>query len=135
MDVNAVKNPATYKEQLKKIIDRGCAVADEAEAISILERINYYRLTAYFLPFKNEDDTYKPGTKFSTIYQIHEFDRELSHLLLSVIVSIELKLRTQIAYYHAHKYGALGYTEGKNFNNWHNHERFMEHVEKSIKKQ
>ena len=134
MDVNAIKDPSTYEEQLQKIIDRGCIVNDKTEAISILERINYYRFTAYFLPFKNnDDDTYKPGTRFNTVYQIHEFDRELSQLLFSVIVSIELKLRTQIAYYHAHKYGALGYIEGGNFSNWHNHEKFMEHVEKSIK--
>jgi abortive infection bacteriophage resistance protein len=92
MDIKNVKSPLSHKKQLEKIIARGCIIDDEAEAIAILERINYYKLTAYFLPFKNEDDTYKSGTRFSTVYRIHEFDRELSHLLFSVIVSIELKL-------------------------------------------
>jgi abortive infection bacteriophage resistance protein len=134
MEEKSVKSPLSHKEQLEKIITRGCIVEDEAEAITILERINYYRLSAYFLPFKNEDDTYKPGTKLSAVYQIHEFDRELSLLLFNVIVSIELKLRAQVAYYHAHKYGALGYTNGENFKKLHNHEYFIGQIKDSIRK-
>jgi abortive infection bacteriophage resistance protein len=133
MDVKNVKSPLTHREQLAKIVARGCMVDDENEAISILEQINYYRLTAYFLPFKREDNTYKAGTNFNSVYQIHEFDRELSRLIFSVIVSIELRLRAQIVNYHAHKYGALGYTDENNFKKRHNHEKFIESIERNIK--
>ncbi|MCL2054655.1 MAG: Abi family protein [Oscillospiraceae bacterium] len=132
MEVKDVKKPLTHKEQIQKMLDRGCIIDDESEAVSILERINHYRLSAYFLPFKDENDRYKDGTNLKTVFKIHEFDRELSRLLFNIIVSIELKLRAQISYYHAHTYGALGYTDSQNFNKRHNHKRFMESIERNI---
>ena len=127
MSIKEVKKPLTYREQANLLISRGCDVGDEDVAVKILEQINYYRLTAYFLPFKNADDTYKQGTNLQTVYQMHEFDRELSYLLFGAVVSLELKLRAQLAYHHAHKYGALGYTDEGNFNKRvHKHDKFLE---------
>lgn len=127
-----IKKPTTFDEQINIIENRGCIIDDKTFAKDVLSRVNYYRLTAYFLPFKNVDGNYKAGTKFETIYQIHEFDRKLRHLLFPVIEEIELMLRTQLSYYHVHTYGALGYLNKDNFNAKHNHTRFKEHIEKSI---
>lgn len=128
-----VKPPSTYKQQVDKLISRGCEIEDRSFAEEILRRINYYRLTAYFLPFKNEDGTYKKGTSFLQVYQIYEFDRKMRNLLFPVIEEIELMLRTQLAYFHAHKYGPLGYENSQNFNKFHKHDRFMKHVQDSIR--
>ncbi len=128
-----VKRPSTFDDQLEKIKSRGCIVPDEAYATQVLCRINYYRLTAYFLPFKQKDDCYKFGTNFNTVYKIYEFDRKMRNILFSVIEEIELMLRTQLAYYHAHKYDSLGYLESKNFNKWHNHDLFLKNIERDIK--
>ena len=128
------KEAKTFEEQLEKIKDRGCEVGDENYAIQTLQHINYYRLTAYFLPYKTKDNKYKSGTTFNKVHRTHEFDRKLRHILFSVVEEIELMLRTQLSYYHAHKYGSLGYMDENNFSKRHNNEKFMEHIKNAIKK-
>ena len=124
--------PTTYDVQLQKIKSRGCIISDEKQAIKVLHYINYYRLTAYFLPFKQGNDKYKPGTNFDTVCRIYEFDRKMRNILSPVIEEIELMLRAQLSYYHAHKHGALGYMDPKNFNKRHDHQRFLEHIQQDI---
>jgi len=89
METRDVKPPLKFTEQLDLLVGRDCDVGDVQKAIAILEKVNYYRLSAYFLPFK-DGDKYIKGTKLKTVYQRHEFDRELSYLLFGVIVSLEL---------------------------------------------
>lgn len=127
-----VKEPKSFEYQLNKLVERGCIVADKNHALMVIKQVNYYRLTAYFLPFKNPDGTYKEGTTFNNVFRIYEFDRKLRTLLFSIVEEIELMLRTQLSYYYSHKYGALGYLDPLNFNARHNHERFTEHIKKSI---
>jgi abortive infection bacteriophage resistance protein len=127
-----IKPPITFDAQLDKLKARGCIVTDEAFARMKLEQINYYRFTAYFLPFLQADGTYKPGTTFDGVYRVYEFDRKLRGLILSAVEEIELMLRTQLSYYHAHKYGTLGYMDAANFKPYHNHARLLEHIEQAI---
>ena len=133
MATKAPKEPYTHEDQLQKLISRGCVIDDQNEAIDLLKKTNYYRLTAYFLPFKNHEGHYKEGTNLYSIFKIHEFDRELGHLLFGAVMPIELRLRTQVSYHHAHKYGALGYTDHLNFNSMHKHKKFMDNVKKNVK--
>jgi abortive infection bacteriophage resistance protein len=127
-----LKSPTTYNQQLEKLRSRGCQVSDIPLCEEILSRINYYRLSAYFLPFKKADGNYVPGTEFNTVYQIYEFDRKLRNLLFAAIEEVEIYLRTKFAYYHAHKYGALGYMDAGNYNRRHRHDRFMGLVQTEI---
>ena len=129
-----VKEFATFHEQLEKLKERGCIVADENFAIRQLKRINYYRFTAYFLPFKTEDGKYIDGTSFDTVFRIYEFDRKLRGLILSACEQIELMLRANIAYYHSQKYGPLGYTDECNFKSMHDHQKLMDTYNKEIEK-
>ena len=127
-----VKEPKSFEEQLNKIIQRGCIVADENHALRVIQHVNYYRLTAYFLPFKKADGNYHNGTTFNNVFRIYEFDRKLRSLLFTVVEEIELMLRTQLSYYHSMKYGPLGYLDDINFDTQrHDHTRFLEHIEKS----
>jgi abortive infection bacteriophage resistance protein len=128
-----VKQPSTYEEQLQKLKERGCIIHNENMAIEILHYVNYYRLTAYFLPFKISQDKYAAGTSFEKVYKIYEFDRKMRSILAPIIEELELMLRTQLAYYHAHKYGPLGYLDPKNYNGYHDHDKFMQHIKKDIK--
>ena len=57
-----VKQPTSFEEQLNKIEKRGCIIGDKTWAKEVLKQINYYRLTAYFLPYKEVDETYVEGT-------------------------------------------------------------------------
>ena len=100
-----LKPATTFDEQIEKLCSRHCIIRDPAFCRAILEQVNYYRLTAFFLPFKNPDGTYTDGTSFYRVYRIYEFDRRLRGILFSAIEQIEVYLRTQLAYFHGHKYG------------------------------
>jgi abortive infection bacteriophage resistance protein len=54
-----VKPFLNFEEQLEKIRSRGCQIEDAASARQALSITNYYRLSAYFLPFKKSDGSYK----------------------------------------------------------------------------
>ncbi|MGN1304348.1 MAG: Abi family protein [Oscillospiraceae bacterium] len=110
-----VKEHNTYDEQINKLIQRGCTITDKNQAVNILKRVNYYRLSAYFLPFKQNDESYISGTSIDKIYGIYEFDKRLTVMLCGLIEEIEVFIKTQIAYYHSLTYGALGYLDDNNF--------------------
>jgi len=111
-----IKNPTTFEEQIEKLKSRGCIITDEDYTKQILQHVNYYRLTAYFLPFKTNDNRYKNGTSFECVHRIYEFDRKLRNLIFMIVEEIELTLRTQLSYFHSHKYGALGYEHQASIN-------------------
>lgn len=133
-EIKELKVATTFDEQIDKIESRGCIIADKNWAKSVLNQINYYRLTAYFLPYKSVDEKYVEGTTFNNMYRTYEFDRKIRHLLFSTIEEIEIMLRAQLSYFHAHKYGALGYKEENNFNLHHKHEKFTTQIEEDIKR-
>lgn len=127
-----VKLPTTYEQQIEKLGARGCYIGDKDECATILKNVNYYRLTAYFLPFKQPDGKYLADTSLDRVYSIYEFDRRMRRVIFSAIEKIEIKLRTNLAYTHAHKYGALGFEDTRNFNKRHNHEKMMEKLNVEI---
>lgn len=130
-----IKQAKTFEEQLAILKQRGIVVKDSQEAISTLQRINYYRLTAYGLTLKNPErqDQYLPGTTFDRLVALYEFDKKLRQLLIGIIESIEIAFRTHIAYYHAHTYGPLGYKEAKHFNSPVYHEKLLTNLNRFYK--
>lgn len=131
-----VKNPATYDEQILKLKSNGCIISDEINAKIFLSKVNYYRLSAYFLPFKVNLDgctSYFPGTSFQRIKSIYEFDTRIRELLLPIIEKLEIYLKTQLSYYHAHKYGSVGYLNKNSFSmKYHKHEAFLNDIIKVV---
>jgi len=127
-----LKPPTTYSQQAEILRSRGCTIADEPFCIKVLSQVNYYRLTAYFLPFRKPDGNFLPGTDFNAVYQIYEFDRHLRNLLFAAIEEVEVYLRAEFAYFHAHKYGATGYMDSVNYNKRHNHVAFTGKVNSEI---
>lgn len=61
-----------------------------------LSQVSYYRLSAYWYPFRKEDcsDQFKPGTSFSEVLRIYEFDRRLRLVVLDGIEGVEVRVRT-----------------------------------------
>lgn len=127
-----VKQPKTYEEQISILRSHGCLIDDESDCKGKLSSIGYYRLSAYFLPFKQEDGNYVEGTNFNTVFRIYEFDRKLRHILFSAIDVIEIYIRSSLSYYHSEKYGALGYQDSSNFKKKHNHEKFEANLDREI---
>lgn len=127
-----MKVPTTYTEQLAKLKERGCVIEDEAACCEVLKAVNYYRLSAYFLPFRDANGHYKDGTTFRKVYRIYEFDRKLRGILFSAVEEVEIFLRARFAYYHAHKYGATGYLDSGNYSDKHNAEKFNATLRREI---
>lgn len=98
------KTPLSFTDQLALLKSRGISVTDEPKAISILQKISYYRLSAYFLPYQSVKDTFNPGTTFKQIIDTYSFDRELRLLVFDCIERIEIAIRTQIIYQMAYHY-------------------------------
>lgn len=129
------KPPLKYEEQLEKLKKRGCIINDDKKCISIFESVNYYRLSAYFLPFKLDNGNYEEGLSFERVFSIYEFDRKLHGILFNALEETEIFLRSKIAYFHAHKYGALGYMDKSNFSvKAELHENFIENFKREIDK-
>ncbi len=128
-----LKQPTTYNQQIEKLISRGCQVTDVPFCTKALSEINYYRLSAYFLPFRKPDGSYLPGTDFNDVYKIYEFDRKLRNLLFTAIEEVEIYLRSQFAYFHSHKYGVTGYLDAANYNARHHHDKFQKLIKAEIK--
>ncbi len=126
------KKPTKFEEQIELIKNKGFIIDDEIICKNFLQNVNYYRISAYLLPFKDINGKYKINMKFTTIYKIYEFDRKLSLLLFSAIEKIEIYLRIQLAYYHSHKYGELGYMEKDSFSKKHKHDEFNIKIHKCI---
>lgn len=128
-----LKKPTTYEIQLNILKSRNIIIEDEDFCLRTLSNLNYYRLTAYMLPYKLSGELYEHVT-FEKIYHTYEFDRKLRSLLLTVLEEIELSLRTKLAYFHAHKYGEIGYLTEGNYNNKHKHSNFLTEFNKIIEK-
>lgn len=104
------KTHLTYPEQVRLLARRGLDVGDEATAIAALKRIGYYRLSAYTYPLRTplpggtagvhpqRSDEFEPGARLMDAVALHDFDHRLRRTLLPAIQTVEIGLRTKIAY-------------------------------------
>lgn len=123
------KLPLTFAAQLDLLCERGLQVADRDRALRWLAHISYYRLSAYFLPFK-EGEAFRPGTTFNDIAGLYIFDRKLRLVMLDAIERIEVAIRTTVTYEIAHTYGVFGHTHSEHFSSQFDHMRFMDDLAK-----
>ena len=133
MESKQLKQATTYDEQISKLREHGCEITDERFCKEVLAKISYYRLSAYFLPFRIFGNKYKSDTTFSKVYNLYEFDRKLRRLIFTAIEEVEVYLRAQLSYFHAHKYGSDGYMNAVNYNKKHDHDSFLERIKELIK--
>jgi len=95
-----LKRPLSLDEQIARLISHKMDIDDVDYALQVLSNTNYYRLTGYALQFRDEEnpDDYIPGTKFEDMVKLHEFDKAFACLLKPYLDSIELYIRSKIAY-------------------------------------
>jgi abortive infection bacteriophage resistance protein len=127
----SLKPPATFKEQIEILKSRGLTIEDEDFAVRTLKKINYYRLSAYGLSLKRNDQ-YHQGVTFTQIYQLYEFDHHFRYLIMEMTEQVEIALRTHISYHIAHSYGALGHLESIHFEDSAYHNSFLVELNKEI---
>jgi len=114
------KKHKTFDEQIQLLKTKGLIISNEDYATSKLNHINYYRLSAYFIPLQYpkrgvNKNIFLPNTTFEDILQLYYFDTELRKIVFEAIETIEIYFRTQIAYYHAKEYNPYGYLDIKSF--------------------
>ena len=119
---------------VKILQSKNIIIANDISAKAFLNRVNYYRLSGYFLPFQvNGHGPLFSNIEFERLIAIYEFDEQLRNLIAGAVDEIEIYLRTQLSYYHAHKYGEEGYMDAANYNSKHNHASFTNRVNSCIK--
>lgn len=105
----------SHQNQIDLLRTRGLIINDEIFAITKLQHISYFRLSAYFLPFQSTKDTFNHGTTFEQIINLYHFDKELRLLAFGAIEKIEIFLRAAIAYNLSKHSGTFGFTQEENF--------------------
>ena len=99
-------------DQVSKLQSRGVQIEERTNAVALLRRVGYYRLTGYLYTFRESTFTvdsdgqprlhifnhYKPGTSLEHASRLIDFDRELRMLVLDGIERIEVSLRMQVGY-------------------------------------
>lgn len=81
-------------------------IADESAALSALQRLNYYRLSGYWYPFRRTNargvsgrqDYFQDGTSFELIVGLYDFDRRLRLLVLEAVERIEVAVRVDVSH-------------------------------------
>ena len=109
-----VKPPLTYEEQIKRFKEfHNLLIDDDEEALLILKKINYYRLSGYGngLTLPNDKDKYRPGISLKHLYQLYTFDSKINCFPSQVLFSDRL----------GSKFNTLGINFdilGSDFNRW-----------------
>ena len=87
-------------------------VADRATLIKRLSMVNYYRLSAYWHPFRisnDPNDRLIAGTTLDVVWEHYVFDRQLRLIIIDAIERAEVAVRAQLVNLHALEYGPFGY--------------------------
>ena len=125
------KLPLSFEQQVFLLQDRGLEVGDPHVAATILSRISYYRLSAYFKPFKlTASDNFTPGTTFQEVLDLYQFDKDLRFLLSDPLEAIEVYFRTRITYELAIRGDAFAHCNATLFLSDFDHPNFLSEQDK-----
>jgi len=119
--MNYTKPALSFEQQAQRLLDRGLIASNKAALVSHLKAVNYYRLSAYWYPFKRTDpvsgeESFAPNTNFDVIWGRYTFDRELRLLVMDAVERVEVSiLRTRMVEQFALSHGPFGYTDIRNF--------------------
>jgi len=121
------KLPLSFEQQADRLLERGL-IADRDQLTHCLTEVNYYRLSAYWYPFRlPASDSLKPETSLDIIWDRYVFDRQLRVLTMDAIERAEISIRTRLINLFTLQYGAFGHIDRKNLPNLsvENHRKFM----------
>jgi abortive infection bacteriophage resistance protein len=103
------KAPLTYTQQLELLRSRGLTINDPDEALRFLSHVNYYRLAGYGFLFQKPHDVFVSGTTFEQIVALYRLDEQLRDAVFAVLTTLEIFLRTRMAYELSHHSGAFAH--------------------------
>ncbi len=88
-----IKDFLTIEQLIENIKNKGILINDEEKLKEIFENNNYYFITGYKEPFKN-NDTYKENVYFEDIFTLYQFDKKLKLAFAEILFEIEQKVKT-----------------------------------------
>ncbi len=120
---------------------RGLIITDKNVAAQTIEKIGYYRLSAYMLPFQEKGrgvgDTHNfmAGTSFDTIIKFYNFDQDLRFLVFKATTKIEIAARAAISDYMSLTYNdPHWFLDSANFTHPHKYSEFINDAQHSFEK-
>ncbi len=96
-------------QQIELLMSRGMVIDQPQQAAECLQRVGYYRLSAYWYPFRQSRDNpsgkpqkfirdeFQPNTTFTAVFNLYVFDKKLRLLMLDALERIEIAIRTDVA--------------------------------------
>lgn len=89
-------------DQLALLQSRGLQVKDDEIAIACLHRNGYYRLSAYWYPFRKivankRSDQFLPNSTFEDAMELLIFDKKFKLHLLDALERVEIAVRVEVA--------------------------------------
>ena len=101
-----------FDQQLNLLESRGLLIPDKRRALAELKRIGYYRLSAYWYPYRElpengqpvtatvrRRDSFIAGATFDHALALYTFDEKLRAILMQGVEILEITLRVQIGYH------------------------------------
>lgn len=126
------KPPLHYAEQVSLLQQRGLTVNSIDDAIRFLQHVNYYRFSAYCIPFQKPRDVFLPGSSFEKIVELYRLDEELRNALLALSSPIEVFLRSRMVYELSHGWGAFAHYNPELFHNSFDHNQWIASLEEQV---
>jgi abortive infection bacteriophage resistance protein len=108
------KTPLTVDQQADLLLSRGL-VAEKPALVARLTSVSYYRLCAYWYPFKQPDESFAPGTTLEIIWRRYTFDRQFRLLVIDAIERVEITIRSRLAYELTHRFGPFAQLDPRAF--------------------
>jgi abortive infection bacteriophage resistance protein len=132
MSVDYTKPPLTYAQQVARLQSRGLVINKANDAIKFLQQVNYYRFSAYCIPFQKPRDVFLTGTTFEKITELYRWDEELRNNILAMLSPVEIFLRTRIVYELSHVRGPFAHYEPTNFRDDFKHNDWISSLEEEV---
>jgi abortive infection bacteriophage resistance protein len=126
------KPPLLYADQASLLISRGLTLDSIDDAISFLQHVNYYRFSAYCIPFQTSRDVFSPGTNFRQIVELYRLDEDLRNSMLALLSPVEVHLRTRVVYELSYGWGAFSHYDTSLFRRNFDHPEWAGKLEGEI---
>ncbi len=115
----------SVEQALELLQRRGMVIDDRPRAADCLHRIGYYRLSAYWYPFRKRRldgqlprrDDFLPGTNFAQVMDFYIFDKKLRLRVSDAVERIEIAVRAALVEKLGER-GAFAYRDPGHFNEW-----------------
>jgi len=134
-----IKTFKTIDEQIEILKSKGLKIEDVNYAKDVLLRENYFFISGYRHLFlkSQKDRMFLPGTDFTELYAMFNFDRQIRNIFFKNILIVENNAKSIFSYQLSRKYGIKekNYLNPSNFDRSNDKARQVNDLLKKIKRQ